>query len=288
MAHLRLFAVLLLLAPFVRAQAEEELTPYSVVEIESYLKVFNQTYKDKKLPEEDAVAVLEDLRKAYLYLQSKGAELSKEEESAQRDIVKQVAKGLKARKRPLVTLECANVLGRIGDPEGAKPLLQWMDRVVLDMKSVNTQWVEYGFRSMAAVGAEDSQTLDLLRSYATGKHVDPSVASHAIAAVGNWRHLKGKSRKEMFDKILGFVGGLYSNSKGGDPKKRGSFEKKYKAVEEASLKTLSELAGVEKPFKDPTEAQGWWRDNKKAKWEDYVGPPYRAKEAAPEKKEGKK
>ena len=61
MAHLRLFAVLLLLAPFVRAQAEEELTPYSVVEIESYLKVFNQTYKDKKLPEEDAVAVLEDL-----------------------------------------------------------------------------------------------------------------------------------------------------------------------------------------------------------------------------------
>ena len=163
-----------------------------------------------------------------------------------------------------------------------------MDRVVLDMKSVNTQWVEYGFRSMAAVGAEDSQTLDLLRSYATGKHVDPSVASHAIAAVGNWRHLKGKSRKEMFDKILGFVGGLYSNSKGGDPKKRGSFEKKYKAVEEASLKTLSELAGVEKPFKDPTEAQGWWRDNKKAKWEDYVGPPYRAKEAAPEKEEESK
>lgn len=285
MAHLRLLAVLLVFAPFVLAQDDEKLTPYSVVEVESYLKVFKQTYKDKKLPEEDAVAVLEDLRKAYLYLQSKGAEKSKEEESAQRDIVKSVAKGLKARKRPLVTLECANVLGQIGDTEGAKPLLQWMDRVVLDMKSVNTQWVEYGFRSMAAIGSEDSQTLDLVRSYATGKHVDPSVASHAIAAAGNWRHFKGKSRKEMFEKILGYVGGLYSNSKGGDPKRRGGYEKKYRAVKEAALNTLSELAGVDKPFTNPPEAQGWWRENKKAKWEDYVGPRYRAKDTAP-KKEG--
>ena len=109
------------------------------------------------------------------------------------------------------------------------------------------------------------------------------MASHAIAAAGNWRHLKGKTRKELFDKILGYVGGLYSNSKGGDPKKRGSFEKRYKAVEEAALQTLSELAGVETPFKDPPEAQSWWKDNKKSRWEDYVGPTYRKKDAEPKK-----
>jgi hypothetical protein len=283
MAYLRLLPVLLILASYAVAQEEEELTPYSVVEIESYLKVFKDTYKDRKLPEEDAVAVLEDLRKAYLFLASKGDELEKPEESAKRDIVKYVSRGLKARKRPLVTLECANVLGQIADPDGAKPLLQWMDRVVLDMKSVNTQWVEYGFRSMAAIGSEDSQTIDLVRSYATGKHVDPAVASHAIAAAGNWRQLKGKTRKELFEKILGYVGGLYSNSKGGDPKKRGSFEKKFKAVEEAAMKTLSELAGVDTPFKSPPEAQSWWKDNKRARWEEYVGPLYRKKAAEPKK-----
>lgn len=277
MVRMRVLVPLLCVATLSFAQGERELTAYSLLEIESYVKVFLDTYNDRKQPEDDATACLEDIEKAYRYLDSKGEDRTKEEIKAQNRMVDVVAKGLKARKRPLVTLECANVLGKMGSKRGAKPLQQWMERTVLDLKSPNPQWVEYGFNAMAAIGSEDRATMDLLLDYAKGKHLDTGVASHAIAAVGNWKHLKAKSRKEFYDKINMYLNGLWSGFHSGDKKKWASYEKKYDGVKVEGLKTLALLADQEKPFEDPPKAQAWWRENKRAKWVDYVPPQYRTK-----------
>ena len=103
----------------------QELTPYSLEEIDQLLGVFKKSYKNKKAPEDDPVAVLEDLQKAHQYvsMREKKNEATKEELKAKTKIVKMIALGLKARKRELVTLKCARVLGVLGDKDGAKPLL---------------------------------------------------------------------------------------------------------------------------------------------------------------------
>ncbi|MHC4934123.1 MAG: hypothetical protein ACYTGV_18270, partial [Planctomycetota bacterium] len=96
-------AALALLTLFVAASTvlaapEEELTPYTLEEIEDWLKSYNQTYKNKKLPEDDAITAIENLRNAYRYLDSMGVNASKDELKAKKKIVTSVAKGLKARK----------------------------------------------------------------------------------------------------------------------------------------------------------------------------------------------
>ena len=132
--------------------AEEELTPYTPEEVELFLQSFKKTYKNKKTPQDDAVAVLEDLEKAHKYISSRAAkgEASKEELSAKAKIVKLIALGLKARKREHVTLKCAQVLGALGERSGAKAFLKWMDNKVLDAKSANPNFVESGFSSRRA------------------------------------------------------------------------------------------------------------------------------------------
>lgn len=282
---------LLALAALPARAEEEEITPYGVPEIENFLKVFKQTYNNAKQPEEDAIAVLADLRKAYRYLEARGEERTKEEEKAQDKILSTISKGLNARRRELVTLECARVLGEIGAEQGGKALAKWMDRTVLDAKSPNPQWVEYGFLSLAWIGGEDKAAMDLLEDYATGKHVDIGVATQALRAAYEWRALSGKTRKDIFEKVVGYLGGLWSNSRGGDPKKRGTYEKRYKAVSEEGLKALNELSGAEKPFVNPEEALEWWQENKRRRWDDYTGPRFRGKAAegkpaAEEKPEG--
>ena len=104
-----MLAAILLAGVFASAQ---ELTPYSVEEVEDFLGVFKTNYKNKKMPQDDAVSVLENLLNAHKYIASRQAkgEASKDEIKAKKKIVKYVALGLKARKRELVTLTCAKVL----------------------------------------------------------------------------------------------------------------------------------------------------------------------------------
>jgi len=271
-----------LLIPCARAQ-QEELVPYSIVEAENLMANFKALYKNKKTPEEDAVNALTGLVDAYRYFKSKGDQASKDEEKAMAEIVNYVSRGLSARNRPRVNVECARALGTMGDEEGAKPLLKWMDRVVLDAKAPNSGWVEYGFRSMAWIGATDGATLDFVRSYATGKHNDINVAAQALMATYEWRSLPGKERKEFFNKIQQYLGGLHSLMRGSDPKKKGEAEQKYNSVKDNGLKALHLLSGEPQAFKDPEEAFLWWKDNKKRRWDDYVGPRFRKPET--EKKE---
>jgi len=262
-------------------EKNKELIKYSIVEINDLLANFKATYKSSKVPEEDAQNVLTGLKDAYLYLASKGDEATKEEIKAKRQIIKLVSKGLFARKRPRVNVECARALGTMGDPDAAKPLLKWMEDVVLDVKAPNSDWVEYGFRSMAWVGGSKSKTLDFVRAYATGKHVDVTVASQALMAMAQWRNLPGKTRKEWFNKVNQYMGGLYSLMRGTDQKKKGDAEQKFNSVKDNGLKTLTLLAGVDTPFTDPDTATKWWNGGaKKKKWEDYVGPRFREKPAA--------
>ncbi|MHC4547443.1 MAG: hypothetical protein ACYTEZ_01590 [Planctomycetota bacterium] len=274
---------LLLAAGPARAQ-DKELTAYSVAEIEGLLQTFKQTYKNRKTPEEDAISALADLKKAYRYIAWKGDDATKEEQKAQQKIVTLVArKGLFVKKRPLVALECARVLGEIGDPDAGPDLRKWMERI-LDEKAVNTQWVEYGFQSLAWIGPQDSRTLDFVLSYATkGKHSDIGVASQAIKACYQWRRLDGKMRKQFFNKITGYVGGLYSNMRGGEAKYRATYEQRYNAVKSDALAALKELAGDGTVFTNPQEAQTWWNENKKRKWEEYIGPRFRKRKKAASK-----
>jgi hypothetical protein len=65
--------------------------------------------------------------------------------------------------------------------------------------------------------------------------------------------------------------------RGGDANKRAVYEQRYNAVKNDAMTALKELAGDGTTFKDPTEAQAWWNDNKKRKWEDYTGPRFRKK-----------
>jgi hypothetical protein len=254
-------------------------------EVQNFVATFEQTYKNKDLPQEDAVATLANLKNAYAYLKGLGDQRSKEQVKLQKDIVTLIAKkGLFVRKRPLVNLACAQKLGEIGDPDAAAPLAKWLESVLED-KSPNPTAVEAGFLSLAWIGPDDKATLELVLNYASkGKHPDNTVAAHAIKACREWRQLDGKMRKEFYDKISLYLQGLYSSWKSGDAKQRGTYEQRYKAVETDGLETLQQLGDGTK-FEDPNAARSWWNEHKKKRWDDYVGPRFRAAPAAPAKED---
>ena len=268
----------LLLAAGLTAAEDRELTAYSLAEVDGLLQSFKQTYKNRKAPQEDAISAIIDMKKAYRFLDSKGTDATKEELKATRSIIAMIGKkGLFVRKRPQVALECARVLGEIGDLSAAGYMRKWMEKV-LDEKSPNASWVEYGFQSLAWIGSQDRRTLDLMLDYATkGRHSDSQVTSAAIKACYQWRHFEGKDRKIFFNKITVYVGGLYNSMRGGEAKRRAVYERRYNAVKSDAMITLKELAGDGTTFRNPAEAQKWWNDNKKRRWEAYTGPRFRAK-----------
>jgi len=282
MSIVRLAPALLLLAGLAPAQ-ETELTPYTVAEVENLITSFKQTYKNRKTPQEDAVSTLANLKKAYFYMvrtRPEGEEVPKDEEDAAEDIVKLIARrGLFVRKRPLVSLECARVLGEIGSMDAAKYLRKWLDKVI-DEKNPHPQLVEYGFQSLAWIGPQDNSSLDLvIKSAMPGKHPDIGVTNQAMRAVWQYRELDGRMRKEFFNKVLSYIGGVYSKYKGGDAKERATYEQRYNAIKENGLKAL-ELLGDGTRFPDPPAALEWWNDNKKRRWEPYYGPREKARRAA--------
>jgi len=268
------------------AKAPEGIT-FEDAEIQMFLDTFDQTYKNKDLPQDDAVATLANLKNAYNYLKAKGDDRTKEQIKLQKEIIERIAKkGLTARKRPLVNLKCAEILGELGDEDAAGPLVKWLDGILED-KAPAPQAYEYGFQSLAWIGPQDKSTLDMVLDYASkGKHQDNGVAAQAIKACYQWRHLDGKTRKEFFDKICMYLEGLHSGMTGGDPKRRSSYETRYKAVENEGKDCLREL-GDGTAFPDPKAARAWFNENKKGKWEDYTGPRFR-KAAAPAGKEKEK
>lgn len=266
----------------------QDLTPYSIAEIDGFMGSFKRDSKNKKTPEADANTSAIELGKAYKYLRHKEekGEATPDEIKYKTKIVKAIAAGLKLRGRPLVTLQCAQTLGEIGDMGAAKPLAKWMENVVLDAKSPNPQWVEYGFVAMARIGAQDSSSIDLVVKYAGGKHPDTSVAPLAMKAAYHWRELSGKNRRLLYDKILQNLQGQWSLSRGSDAKKRGAAEKRYNLMKAEGLKALFELSGHDKAFKDPSEATEFWKLYKRKKWEPYVGVEFRAQKAPAKKAEG--
>lgn len=297
----RFFLVLLLVGGLLRAQegaepkpeeapeqpAEGEAKPqaeelsFEDQEIVNFLDTFDQTYRNKDLPQDDAVATLANLKNAYLFLKSKGDQLTKEQVKLKKDIVDHVKKGLTAKKRQLVNVECAKVLGELGDRDGAGPLVKWLEGV-LEEKNPQPQSVEYGFLSLAYIGNDDKASLEFVLDYATkGKHPDNTVAANAIKACYQWRELDAKTRKEFFDKICMFLEGLHSGMTGGDPKRRGTYETRYKAVEADGKDALRELGDGTTNWDEPRKARAWFNENKKQKWEKYTGPHFRKAPAAP-------
>jgi hypothetical protein len=283
MTMLRPVPVLLLACGLARA---EDLTPYTIQEVDNLLHTFSETYKEKV--EDDAVSVLGNLKKAYLYLtreRPEGSEpMTKEEEKAAERIIDMIAKkGLFVKDRTQVSTECAKILGDVRAEEATKELKRFLEKT-LDEKSPQPYHVEFGFLSLAHIGPDDKTARELVLKYATtGRHTDISVASQALRACYEWRELDGKDRKEFFEKIVQYLGGLWSQSKGGDAKTRGTYETRYNAVKDNGLKALGELAG-DKKFADPVEAQAWWNENKKRRWEIYYGPEERKRQAAPAEK----
>jgi len=271
------------------AKAQPEGVTFTPQEIQNFLDTFDQTYKNKDLPQDDAVSTLANLKNAYDFLKNKGDEQTKDEAKLQKDIVERIArKGLFARKRPLVNLKCAEILGELGDQDGAAPLVKWLEGILKD-KAPNPQAVEYGFQSLAWIGPPDNRTMEMVLDYASkGKHPDNTVAAQAIKACYQWRELDQKTRKDFFDKICMYLQGLYSGAHGGDPKLRSTYEARYKAVETEGLEALKELSTDGTKFDTPEKARAWFNDNKKHKWEKYVGPRFRAAAAAAAAKEKEK
>ena len=73
-------ALLVALLSGLHASAQEKaLTPYSLVEVKDLLDLFKSTYKKKKVPQEDAINLIDGLKDAYRYFDSKGDEAPKEE-----------------------------------------------------------------------------------------------------------------------------------------------------------------------------------------------------------------
>jgi hypothetical protein len=258
-----------------QAAAAEGVT-FEDVEIQNFLATFDETYKNKELPEADAVSTLANLKNAFMYLKGLGDKRTKEQARLQKEILDRIAKkGLNARKRPIVNIECAKALGELGDPDGAPPLLKWLEGI-LDEKNINPQAVEHGFQSLAYIGPQDKGTLEFVLDYASkGKHQDNTVAAQAIRACYQYRELDGKMRKEFFDKICMFLEGLHAGATGGDPKRRATYDQRYKAVEQDGKECLKELGDGTTVFDTPDKARAWFNDNKKGKWEKYVGPKFR-------------
>jgi len=165
--------------------------------------------------------------------------------------------------------------------DGAGPLVKWLEGV-LEEKNPQPQSVEYGFLSLAYIGNDDKASLEFVLDYATkGKHPDNTVAANAIKACYQWRELDAKTRKEFFDKICMFLEGLHSGMTGGDPKRRGTYETRYKAVEADGKDALRELGDGTTNWDEPRKARAWFNENKKQKWEKYTGPHFRKAPAAP-------
>lgn len=252
-------------------EREKELVPYAPEEVENLIETFLKTYKDRDVPEGDAICVVANLGKAWSYLESKGQDKTKDEEKLQRKVISVISeKGLFARKRPWVGLECARVLGELGAADADEDLRKWLERV-LDEKSPDLRWVKCGFRSLAWIGAEDGESLDLVLDYASkGKHRDSSVASLALRACYEWRHLEPKVRQELFGEILDYLLGLWRKVRSAD-----AYEERYNAVKDEGLRCLEELAGDGSEFANPLEASEWKRAHKKMKWLPYTGPRFR-------------
>ncbi|MGH7163817.1 MAG: hypothetical protein ACREID_10070 [Planctomycetota bacterium] len=262
---------------------------YTLEEIARLIDAFHNSYNDKKQPEEDATSILQDLQNACKYIDSKGDQATKDELKLKKQVVAEVARGLKARNRPVVTGACAKALGLIGDKSTSRDLAGWLENVVLDAKNPHPQWLEWGFVSLALIGEEDANTLKLFISYAQGRHPDDSVPSIVITAIPQWRRLNPKNRKELFEKVYMYVSGLYGNSKKAGADGRAAKEQ-YDRVKDSGLATLSALAGVSSPFAEPEKVHEWWDENKKGRWEEYVGLQFREKkkEEPKKKEEGEK
>ncbi len=281
-----LICVMLLLTPF-RVNAQEEGISYTAEEIKNLIGQFKTLAKDKKQPEDDAITSLGELVQAYEYLEKKGDEATKEEQKLQKNVIDSLAWGLKRRKRPQVNLECAKALGRLADKGGNKALVRWMDGTVLDTKTPNPEWVEYGFMALASIGDEGS-ALELIFDYGpAGKHIDYSVADKALGAIPYWKKLSAKNRKELFKKTLQQIQSLDSGRRQSGNRQR-TYQERYDRVKINAFKALLVLAGEAKPFAGVAKATDWWKTNKGGKWQDFVGLNHRKKAAKPKEDDKKK
>lgn len=263
------------------ASAQDNGITYTPEQIAETLSNFKASAKDKKQPEDDAIALLAELKDAYFYIEKKGDEATTDELKSQKAIVKAVARGLKVRKREQVNLECAKALGAMGHKDGNKGLVKWMDNKVLDSKTPNAEWVEYGFMALANIGLED-QALDLTFSYAKGKHTDWSVCDKALAALAQWRTLNPKNRRDIFNKVLQLMQSLDSGRRSGGNQQR-VYQDRFDRVKDNAMRTLQELAGQAKPFGNIVKANDWWKENKGRKWEPYIGVGFRKAPAKSDK-----
>jgi hypothetical protein len=288
------FPILVLCAAAGRAGPEEAAPPgggaettFTLEEIENYLSSFNAVYKDKKQPEEDATGLLENMLKAYRFLdgKEKQGQATTDDMKMKKRIVVETMKGLKVRNRTYVTLECVKKLGEMGDRSAAKEILGWLDKIVLDAKNPQPPWVESGFLALALIGEDDDATVKFIISYATGKHPDETLPNLIITQLPEWRSLSGKNRKELFERILGYVGGLHSTSKKGGSE-GATAKERYERLQESARRFFTEFAGASTPFADPPAVNEWFKENKKKNWEDYVGVRFRKKAEQPKPEGG--
>jgi hypothetical protein len=253
----------LLLAGALLAEAPPR--PFTDEEIGRHLANFDASYENRELPQEDAVASMKSLRDAYRFLEAPGEPVTNEQIKLKEEIVARAVKGLAAKKRWIVNLECARVLGELGDQRGAAPLAAWL-KGLLNEARPNPTAVDYGFASLAWIGPDEKESHRMVFSYAQGQHGDPAVAAAAMRACAEWRALDAETRKGFFDGICAHLETLASAR---DEEGRA----RYEAVRKQGLDALRELGDGATRFESPARARAWFE--KRIKWEKYVGPRFR-------------
>lgn len=238
--------------------AEEALRSYTDDEIRRHLDAFDGSVENRQIPEAEVADTASDLQAAFLYLKALGR-LTERQVGFQQEILDRIVKGLTAKKRPIVNIHCARLLGEMGDPKGAAPLLAWV-QVLLKEPHPNPTAVEYGFRSLAWIGPTDGPARDLVLGCATGEHGDAEVIAAAMRACAEWRELDGETRKEFFDRICTFVE-VQAAARDG--------RKERHALVKEGLEALRKLAVLDARFASPAHAREWFRT--RTTWETYKG-----------------
>lgn len=242
--------------PFLQDDDDEE-KPDKRPEIEALLEELDDHVKEKGDEDAEAVVIIEKLVK----------EFPESGPRDRKDIVKEISKSLKARRRPnkdglmntVLHEAAAKALGEMG-PESVKDLTRWIDHKSFEDKNpVRVQLILSLGRTKDEDGVDP--LVDLLTNH------DPEIQAATANALSNFIHLKEKERKEIFKEVLDEITRVRNII---DVENVDQIERKrYDVIAAPMIRTLQELSG-NTDIRDPLKFRSWWNDNKHEDWPSRV------------------
>ena len=241
------------LAPTAPAPVQDDELPDKRDEVKELIGAFEDHTKEKGKEDTEAVAVLDQLLQEF-------------EQSGPKDreaIVKALDKSFKLKRKEhedgtkenRVAYAAAVCLGKMA-PESVKPLAK--ASTGKPFKDDEVLWRRVVI-SLGQTGHEDAfdPLMDLI------DHKKPIIEGAAIEALGNFRDLPQKQRKEAVNQILKTILPLKStvDSDSEDQITR----ERYDTIGSPAITTLQKL--TDENIRDFVEWQRWWNKNKNEDWD---------------------